>query len=626
MSETGVAPRFPLGGSRAAVFALQARKGRPTPATLLSLAAVREHVDHLAVVVGGLDAEGRAVVDSHCDEVVTVASDVTGLWAYAAALRAWGSRESSFDEIILTGDGWFGPISPLAPVIERMDVRYVDMWSLTDRREGRPHDRSEGRDGEVRLSTYWLAVRRRVRESEAWRRFWTDLPSRPDHGWQVRQIESSLSEVVVQAGFRIGAAFPSDDYPAEHADTFNVDLLVEDGCPAVTREVFDGYPLFYDQHAIVGRRIAAAMATRGYPVGLMWSDLARSSAPKRLHTNGAMLEILPPVERASRREPLRVIAVVHVVDTIDIPDIMARLVVVPGLARCVFTLADENARPAVEAAWRSACAAEPIPFETRPATARRTPDTIVVFDECRDVVNSDDADLILALHTGVDPKMSRNARRYFRRQQLDCLLGDGPGYTANLIELFRREPELGLVFPPTPHIGMSTLGDGWLGHREQVERHLDRLGVDVPLDWASPHAPLGGMWWARPEAVRRLAEERWGTGPDVSAVHSRLHAYVAGDRGYYTRTVATSEHAGLSHGSLEYIGDHMAMTSYGYPAGYTALLHRAGPVGSGRAVDFARMWLRYRHPDWLRAASVVGRVARGARRVTRGLRAHRGGN
>ncbi len=294
--------------------------------------------------------------------------------------------------------------------------------------------------------------------SAAWQKFWSDLPTRPGHSWEVRNTESHLSEVLTRAGFRIGAAFASEDYPAEHPDMFNVDLLIEDGCPAVAREVLDGYPLFYDQHAISGRRIAAAMAARGYPVGLMWSDLARTCQPKRVHTNGAMLEILPTVERAPGREPMRILAIVHVIDTHVVPDIAERLARIPGLARAVFTLSEQSARSAVESAWNATSAAGSVPLEIRAATSRRLADTAVVFDECGDVVFSEEIDLVVALHTGIDSRLSQNAARYFRRQQLDCILGTSVGYTANVVELFRQEAELGLVFPPTPHIGMSTLG------------------------------------------------------------------------------------------------------------------------------------------------------------------------
>ena len=613
-ADPGVPPRFPLGGTRAVAYAVQTRSGRMSGAALHTLAGLRAEMDHVLVVAGPLDATGRAQVSALADEIVTVGPETQGLWAYAHALRVWGPRAEAFDEIVLTSDAWFGPVSPLGPVLQRLESRYVDVWSLTDRRDVVRGDRSEGRDGVVRLSAYWLAARRRVRQSQAWKQFWSSLPARPDQDWRVREIENRFSDVLTADGFRLSAAFSSDDYPAEHADMFNVDLLIEDGCPSVPRAVFDGYPLFFDQHAIIGRRLAAAMAEHGYPVASMWSDLAQRCAPKRLHTTGAMLEVIPPVRAAVDTRAARILAIIHVVDLDALTDVVARLSGVRSLQRVVLTLSDGVTEDVVTDIWDAAGPTD-LPYEIRPARSRVGADTVVAFDECRDLLLADDVDLVLALHTGTPSGLTRNARDYFRRQQIDCLLGHGPAHLAQIVDLFDRDPSLGLVVPPTPHIGMSSLGEGWAGHRDAALTVLDRLGITVPVDWASPHAPIGGMWMARPQAVRALSSVRWTHDVAAGELCMRLPAYAAGEAGFVSRTVATSEHAGLSHASLEYIGDHMAMTSYGYPAGYTNLLHRAGPVGSGRAVDFTRMWLRYRHP---RVWSVVARAA-SAVRVARRL-------
>jgi len=611
--------RFPLGGSRAVVYAATARKGRLSGAVHHALTGLREIADHLVVVTGVLSTDERSLLNAVADEIVSQGDAGEGLHAHGPFVRSQAERLSAFDEVVLTNDQWFGPVAPIEPVVERMEDRYLDVWSLTDRREGVPGSRTEGGDGRVQLSGYWLAVRQRVWRSDAWSHLWRGIAATPSEQRHANGAEVALSEQLTAAGFRLAAAFPSEHYPAEHPDMFNVDLLLADGCPAVKREIFNGYPLFYDQHAIVGRRIAAAMGEHGYPVDLLWSDLAATVAPKRLHTNGAMLEVLPDRELATGHVPLRILGVVHVVDPEPLPDLVARTVLVPGINRIVFTMADATHRGAIEAAWETAGAPEGIAFEVREALGRNTPDTAVVFDECRDLTLDGGFDLVLAVHTGASSSWTRNARSYFTRQQYDCLL-HSPGYTANVIQLFRERESLGLVFPPTPHIGMSTLGEGWRGQADAVAKTIKRLGIDVPLDWASPLAPVGGMWIGRPEALRLLGEQKWPVGEEASLLHSRLHAYAAGERGYHARTVATAEHAGLSHGSLEYTTDFMSRTSYGYPAGYTALLHRAGPVGAGRGVDFVRMWVRYRRPHWWGVLSRLGRAARTVRAVGRSVR------
>lgn len=614
MTQTSTAAAFPPGGIRGIVYAVLSRKGDVDDATLFALKGLRAHAQFVAVATGRLTPEAEAKLRPFVDELIDVGEGTQGLWAHQRAVAHLGGRVHGFDELILTGNGWFGPVGSFDATFERMDRRSVDVWAMTDRRDPRPRDASEGHDGTLTLNPIWLAVRRRALSSRAWSAFWRRLPPRPDLEWKARLAEARFGRAMSRAGFRVAAAFSSDDYPAEHADMFNADLMLRDGCPVVLRDVFDGYPLFFDQHAIVGRRIAAQMAERGYPVEMLWANLARTLAPKTLHTNGAMLEVLPSAPITSDADDLRVLGVVHVTQTDGLEDVLTRLTWVPGLRHVVSTVAAGQLADAVREAWSRVGA--DVTLEVREAPARTEPDTSVVFEECADLSLSGRFDLLVAVHTGEPIGLVRNAKRYFRRQQLDCLLAD-PGYIQNVLGLFRREPGLGLVFPPTPHIGMSTFGAGWLGLRSEAARVLAAADIAVPLDWASPHAPIGGMWIGRPEALRLLAGVDSPGAPLPAPLRTRLHAYAAGELGYHTRTVATAEHAGLSHNSLEYTTDHMSMTLYGYPAGYTSILHRAGPVGAGRGRDFARMYLRYRRPRIWAVVARIGRAGRALREMRR---------
>lgn len=614
MTERATAASFPPGGQRGIVYAVTSRKGDVDDAALFALNRLREHAQFIAVVAGPLTSSAYDKLAPLADEVIRINENTSGLWAHREAVSQLGPRLDRFDELILTGDGWFGPVGSFTPAFERMERRSLDVWSMTDRRDPRSRDRTEGRDGALSLNPTWLAIRRRTLASKAWRDFWAQLPQRrPAVIWKARLAEARFSHHMVRAGFRIGSAFPSDDYPAEHADMFNVDLLLRDGCPIVLREVFDGYPLFFDQHAIVGRRVAAAMREGGYPIHLLWGNLARTVAPKALHTNAGMLEVLPETGSIPSTPRFRVLAIVHVTQREGLKDTFERLRWVPGLQRIVATVAGPAEGDDVRAVWRGEHASGAVDLEIRETPGLNVLDTSAALAKCGDLTSSGAFDLIVAVHTGVPGGLVRNAQRYFRRQQLECLLA-GPDYIEHVLNLFEMEPGLGLVFPPTPHIGMSTLGDGWLGQRAIAEAILRELGIEVPVDWASPHAPIGGMWIGRPEALTlmtRVNDEKRGLSSDM---RTRLLAYAAGELGYHTRTVATAEHASLSHNSLEYTTDHMSMTLYGYPAGYTSILHRAGPVGTGRGRDFLRMYLRYRHP---RTWAALARAGRWARRLLR---------
>lgn len=626
---TGMASApFPPDGRRLIVYAVDDPRGDVEDAALYALVALREHAESLLVVANqALSPEGRRSMESIADEII-VRTGARGLWGYRAALAHIGASIERYDEVVLTGDRWFGPVHPLGPVFERMDEQRVDLWGMTDRREpalrnddGEYAEHADGaQQGPVELPTHWIAARRTVISSRAWAMYWRTLPKRPQSEATRKRLEQRMARLFAGHGYRLAAAFTEDDYPSPDPAMFNTELLLADGCPLVLRDVFDGYPLFFDQHAIVGRRLAQAMGAAGYPLALLWRDLARTLPPKRLYANAAMLEVLPDVARSVSGPSMRVLVVVHVPRLEGLDDVFDRLAWVPGLEQVVATIPDPALAAPVRALWHATEGVSGVPFQVRDAPGRTGPDTATVFAECRDLLDSGDYDLVYALHTGVPAGRVRNTVRYFRRQQIESLLSSA-GYIANVHELFAREPGLGIVFPPTPHIGMSTLGAGWEGHRDRAQRVAAELGIRVPFDWASPHAPLGGMWIGRPEALRLLSVRPWPANDSgLIGAHVRLHSYAAGEAGFHTRTVTTAVHAGLSHGSLEYTLDHLSVMFYGYPQGYIGMLHRAGPYGSGRARDFARMYLSLRHPGVLRPFRGVARLARAARRGARDRR------
>jgi len=240
--------------------------------------------------------------------------------------------------------------------------------------------------------------------------------------------------------------------------------------------------------------------------------------------------------------------------------------------------------------------------------------------ECRDVLVDGAYDLVVKLHSNKSSRKSFNASRYFVRHQFENLLSS-PGYVANVLALFQREPGLGVVFPPMIHIGIPTMGRGWSVYRPRAEQLLTAsMGVEVPLDGVSPLAPLGGMWIARPEALSLLLRRQWAyedfppskdyPDADLARTMERTIAYVAGERGYHCRTILNAEHAAISHTAIEYKLDQLSSTTPGYPIEQIQFLHRAGWTGHGGVVGLARMYLRLNHPGASRAIDPVYTVAR----------------
>jgi lipopolysaccharide biosynthesis protein len=458
----------------------------------------------------------------------------------------------------------------------------------------------------------------------------------PSYFDAVLKHEAMFTQHFTDRGYAVDVAYSSVAYPTDHPALFNPDLLMDDGCPVLKRRPFFHYPPFMDRHAVIGREILKRVAAYGFPMDVIWQNLARNVQPKVLNTDAGMLEVLPEVDVSyDPDKPFRIVAIAHVPDAAEVGDVLTRLAAMPVPFDLVITTSDGGqVRPLQDAV---AMLESPSigSREVRLVPSERGRDMSAFFIGARDILRDGGYDLVIKVHTRAPRNRWATTARYFRRHQVENLLSS-PGYVANVLGLFQREPGLGVVHPPMIHIGDPTAGRGWSEYRQPAVELCERLGIRVPLDGISPLAPMGGMWIARSEAMRVLSEADWDYPQygkprkvgdvDLADLQVRLIASAAGERGFHTRTILNAEHAGLSHVSLEYKVDQLSATTPGYPVEQIQFLHRAGWAGTGGVVAMARMYMNLNHPRVVRAlhplAHPLGQIAR---RVLRGIRALRSG-
>ncbi|KQZ82066.1 hypothetical protein ASD56_14340 [Microbacterium sp. Root166] len=605
----------PAAARRAIIYVVYDRRGDVEDYIPYALEGMREHASHiLAVVNGSLSEQGRVALEATADDILVRENAGYDIWAHKDALAHLGDRVADFDEIVLTNDTWFGPIRDFAPVFERMAGRPVDFWGMTDhaREEVNPFT-GEG-SLPYHLQSFWIAVRRAMFTSEAWSAYWRDLPAMPDYFDAVLKHEAIFTEHFTERGFTAEAAFPSADYPTEHPALFNPDLLIDDGCPILKRRPFFHYPPFLDRHAVIGREILQGVEAYGYPLELIWQDLARNVEPKVLNADAGMLEVLPDVDLTYNRDaPLRIAALLHVFYPELADEMLDRVDTLPEGYDLIVTTADETKAEAI----RAIVAGRPRrhrAFEVR-VVSNEGRDQSAFLIGCRDLLLGDEYDLVVKLHSKKTPQDGHNIGRHFRRQQFDNLL-NSPGYTANVLALFQKEPGLGLVYPPMIHIGYPTMGRAWWANKKPFAALAETLGVRVPLDDVSPLAPFGGMFIARPKALRLMVDRDW-TYEDfggaeayqdggLAHVLERMPSYAAGELGFHTRTVATTEYMSVSHTALEYKLDQLAAEVPGDMVEQIQLLRSGtGFVGKGRIIDLVRIYANMHLPE---ATAVVRRA------------------
>jgi rhamnosyltransferase len=622
--------KFPERGRRVVLYLIDDARGQVGDFALTALGALRPWADRLvAIVSSGTEEADRARLAACVDQVFLTDGSTSDSTAYAVALRALRSHIVTADEIVFTGNSWYGPVRSLDPIFAMMDTRELHAWQMTGNVDGPPESFPEEGFPSRGLVWQWLAVRKEVLFSSEWSRLWAG-PARP---------EQDFATALADSGFTTGFAFPPTDYPRGDPALFAPDLLIADGYPFLNRAIFAQYPPFLDRHAVFGRELLGVVAEQGFPLDEVWRDLARTVPPKALNSIAGMLEVLPESRTAYDEErPFRIAVVAFVPDVAFVDELLLRLSNLPPGFDLVVTTGDGGRARAIE----TRVAQHPDPpfehFETRVSWTRRGVDKAALLIACRDIILGDDYDLLLAVHGRVSLRKTDNMRDYSRRYQLDNLLSS-TGYVENVLGLFQREPGLGLVFPPMIHIGNAIMGRGWGPYRDVALGLCERLGVRVPLDRVTPLAPFGGMWFGRPAALRPLARERWSDNDygkaggrryvELGRVQERLIPLVAGELGYHCRTILNGEHASISHTSLEYKADQMFSTTRGYPVEQIRFMHTLGFTGHGGVVALTRMYLRLNHPAissamqplyraFYRAYTIAQRVRRGMRRAIRG--------
>ncbi|MGO2745903.1 rhamnan synthesis F family protein [Microbacterium sp.] len=610
---------------RAVIYVIFDRRGMVEEYVEYALREMRHDADHiLAVVNGALTEEGRARLESVTDDILVRPNEGFDIWGHKAGLAHLGAEIADFDEVVLTNDTWFGPVRAYRDVFDRMGAEALDFWGMTDNVKMKDPSTGVGRVPD-HLQSFWLVVRKNMFLSDAWRDYWENLPAMADYYDAVLNHEVTFTQRFNEAGFASAAAFPASRYPTGHPALFNPDLLIADGCPLVKRRPFFHWPPYLDRHAVIGRWIAEDMASYGYPVEHMYANLARNVAPKDLNVDLGLNDVLSEIDTSyDASVPLKIVAILHIfyVDMTD--EMLDRVETLPTSCDLVVTTQNAERADAIRAIIDARPGGDGRSVNVRVVESNDGRDQSAFLIGCRDILLDGGYDLVVKLHSKKTPQDGFNVGRAFKEQQFLNLLSS-PGYAANVVALFQREPGLGIVYPPMVHIGYPTMGRAWWANKPGFEELAAQMGIAVPLDDISPLAPYGSMFIARPEALRLLLEHPWAYDDfggaeayqDGGLAHilERVPSYAAAELGFHTRTIMSAEYAAVSYTTMDFNFDEMSSTVPGSTHEQITFLRGVGHVGEGKLRDFVRMYMRRNHPGaGNRIRALRARVTAGIRR------------
>ena len=192
---------IPLGAD-VALFAHFDSAGMVRPHVLHYLASLAEAGLSVVLVsnAGCLQSASLQACKKVCAAILVRRNVGYDFGAWRDALLQLDLPHGNTRSVTLVNDSVYGPLAPLAPLLEQLDLQQADGWGLTDSWQRRYH-----------LQSYFMRFGRAVIDSSAWRQFWLGVRPVPSKHSIIRRYEIGLTQALLQAGFRCRALWPYSD-------------------------------------------------------------------------------------------------------------------------------------------------------------------------------------------------------------------------------------------------------------------------------------------------------------------------------------------------------------------------------------------------------------------------------
>lgn len=513
---------------------------------------------------GPLTRDSEIALRGVVDEVLIRPNEGFDVLAYKEGLeKIEFGRDGDCDEILMVNHTCYGPIYPFKELFDEMDSRKCDFWGITAHMEMTPNPLTGTGTLPYHLNANFIAVRRTMFESKTFQQYWKQMSGRISYEEAILSHEARFTEYFTKLGYNAETYIDSKKYGTHYPAILDVDETLIDRCPIIKRRAFFHDPRFLERYAAdLPRALGVIEKTSDYDRGLIWRNIVRSAELRNLNTNAALTSVLPDV-RLKKDEPFpeygRIAVCVHVYYTEMLEEILSLTDTIPGKFDFIATTETQAKKEIIEKTVTGRANVNQV--IVRIVEHNRGRDMSALFISCRDLFLDDTYDLVCRLHTKKSPQVAAGRGNLFKRHMFENLL-NSPGFTTNVLDMFRDNPWVGVAIPPVVQFSYWTLGHAWFVNRPKAEEVAKLLDIKVHFDPDTPIAAYGTMFWFRPKALRKLFAHEWKW-TDFNAephhldgglahVLERLICYVAQDARYTTQQILSSHLAGWNYAVLEY--------------------------------------------------------------------------
>jgi lipopolysaccharide biosynthesis protein len=541
---------------------------------------LKKNLDRLIVVCNGkLTSEGRKKFSKYTSEIIVRENKGFDVWAYKEGIEYIGwDNLKNYDELIMLNMTIMGPIYPFKEMFDEMDSRKdLDFWGITKFHKFPVDPWGLIQYGYIpeHIQSHFIAVRKPMLKSYEFKQHWEKMRMINTYFESVSYHESIFTKKFNDKGFKSDTYVNSNDLK-DFTDHPIIDypkkIIKEDKCPIFKRRsFFNSYDDFLTRS--MGRSSLELFKyiekNTNYDVNLIWDNILRVEnmydIKNTLHLNYNLPSDYSLLEY-NKSQKIGLFFHIYFEDLIE--ECFHYVSNVPEYTDIFITTDEENKK---------------IKIENKFSKLKNKVDVKVIENRGRDVSaflvpNREEIlkyDIACFAHDKKTKQLHPELKgEEFKYKCLENILGN-KNFVSNIIDLFIKNPRLGLLSPPAPNHAefYGNLGREWGENYDITIELLKDLNIKSNVDKSkAPIAPYGTMFWFRPKAMKKLLEKTWvykdfpeePNKIDGTILHAieRAYPFVVQEAGFYSANVLNEEFSRIEMTNLGFMLSSLNKTLY----------------------------------------------------------------
>ena len=541
---------------------------------------LKKNLDRLIVVCNGkLTSEGRKKFSKYTIEIIVRENKAFDVWAYKEGIEYIGwDNLKNYDELIMLNMTIMGPIYPFKEMFDEMDSRKdLDFWGITKFHKFPVDPWGLIQYGYIpeHIQSHFIAVRKPMLKSYEFKQHWEKMRMINTYFESVSYHESIFTKKFNDKGFKSDTYVNSNDLK-DFTDHPIIDypkkIIKENKCPIFKRRsFFNSYDDFLTRG--MGRSSLELFKyiekNTNYDVNLIWDNILRVEnmydIKNTLHLNYNLPSDYSLLED-NKSQKIGLFFHIYFEDLIE--ECFHYVSNVPEYTDIFITTDEENKK---------------IKIENKFSKLKNKVDVKVIENRGRDVSaflvpNREEIlkyDIACFAHDKKTKQLHPELKgEEFKYKCLENILGN-KNFVNNIIDLFIKNPRLGLLSPPAPNHAefYGNLGREWGENYDITVELLNDLNIESNVDKSkAPIAPYGTMFWFRPKAMKKLLEKTWvykdfpeePNKIDGTILHAieRAYPFVVQEAGFYSANVLNEEFSRVEMTNLGFMLSSLNKTLY----------------------------------------------------------------